>query len=324
MDGSFNATSGLAVRAPRIFDLLSSLADRARSRVLAVLERQELTVSELCSVLQLPQSTVSRHLKTLSDAGWVAGRPDGTRRLYRFAVEALDETARALWTLSRGDVQSLPSAAEDARRLITVLAQRRSRSREFFSEAAEQWDDRRDQMFGPGFHAAALLGLLDPRLTVADLGCGTGPVTEALAPVVHRVVAVDDSPAMLEAARARLRGLENVDLRLGELESVPIGDGGVDAATLVLVLHHLPEPGRVLAEVRRILRPGGRLLIVDMLPHERVELRQEMGHVWLGFDEARIAALLDEADLRTTRFVVVPPAAEATGPTLFACSASPA
>ena len=312
------------VRRPQIFEQMSSLADGVRSRILLALERRELTVSELCAVLQLPQSTVSRHLKTLSDAGWVLARPDGTRRLYHFTPDDLDTTARDLWMLTRRQVEATSSAGEDMRRLTSVLAQRRSRSREFFSEAADRWDRLRDEMFGRGFFPLALLGLLDPGLTVADLGCGTGAVSETLAPVVARVIAVDDSEPMLTAARDRLHAFDNVELRQGELESVPIEDAHVEAATLILVLHHLPEPAKVLAEVRRVLEPGGRLLVVDMLPHERAEYQQEMGHVWLGFDEDRLAQFLAAAGLRLTRFSVLPPDAQAMGPTLFAATATAA
>jgi ArsR family transcriptional regulator len=177
-------------------------------------------------------------------------------------------------------------------------------------------------MFGSGFFSLALLGLLDPGLTVADLGCGTGPVSEALAPVVGRVIAVDESESMLTAARQRLRRFDNVELRQGELESVPIDDGKIEAATLILVLHHLPEPAEVLGEVRRVLEPGGKVLVVDMLPHERAEFQQEMGHVWLGFDENRLAKFLDSAGLRLSRFTVLPPDAHAMGPTLFAATAT--
>jgi ArsR family transcriptional regulator len=248
-------------------------------------------------------------------------RPDGTRRLYQFRPDELEATAGGLWLLTRQEVEATASAGEDTRRLVSVLAQRRARSREFFAEAAGRWDRLRDDMFGSDFFLLALLGLLDRRMTVADLGCGTGPVSEALAPVVGRVIAIDESEAMLGAARERLRRFDNVELRRGELESVPIDDDGVDAATLILVLHHLTEPARVLAEVARVLGPGGRLLVVDMLPHERVELQQEMGHVWMGFDEARLEHFLSSAGLKLSRFVVLPPNAEAMGPTLFAATA---
>jgi ArsR family transcriptional regulator len=319
MNGSIKTAA-----APPIFEQLSSLADRVRSRILLVLAGRELTVTELCAVLKLPQSTVSRHLKTLSDTGWITSRPDGTRRLYGFAPDELASPARELWSLAAEEVATTSPAQEDARRLAHVLAERRTRSREFFSAAGARWDRLRDELFGQRFYLLALLGLLDPETTVADLGCGTGRVSEALAPAVRRIVAVDESEAMLAAARERLARFGHVDLRQAQLEALPIEDRAVRVATLILVLQHLPDPGRVLGEVARILEPGGRLLVVDALPHERLELTEELGHVWMGFDEQRLARLLGAAGLRLTRFVLLPPEAEAKGPTLFAATAETA
>jgi ArsR family transcriptional regulator len=310
-----------AAAAPPILDQLSALADELRTRVLLLLERHELTVSELCSVLQLPQSTVSRHLKTLLDGGWVASRPDGTRRLYRMRGDTLEASARRLWSLTRAQVARTASAAQDARRLQAVLALQRTRSQEFFAGAAGRWDKLRDELFGPKFYLQALFGLLD-EWVVADLGCGTGAVAEALAPFVDKVIAVDGSDAMLDAARSRLDGVDNVELRRGELEALPLGDDErVDAATLMLVLHHVADPGKVVAEAARALRPAGRLLVVDMLPHDRQEYRHEMGHVWMGFSEEQIAGHLAEAGLNLERFLPLPAEPSARGPALFAMRA---
>jgi ArsR family transcriptional regulator len=205
-----------------------------------------------------------------------------------------------------------------------VLSERRARSREFFAGAAGRWDRLRDELFGRRTSLLGLLGLIDPDHVIADLGCGTGAVTEALAPIIDRMVAVDGSEAMLDAARERLAQHAHVDLRRGELEALPIEPETIDLATLILVLHHLPDPGKVVTEVARILRPSGRILIVDMLPHDREEYRHEMGHVWLGFSEERIRAYLDRAGFGAIRFRALPPEPGAQGPMLFAASASPA
>lgn len=307
---------------PQILEHMSALADGLRSRILLLLERQELTVSELCSVLQLPQSTVSRHLKTLADGDWVVSRPDGTRRLYRMPVPELEESAVRLWELTRPLVAATPQSAQDAGRLSAVLSQQRTRSQDFFARTADRWDGLRDEMFGARFHLFALLGLLDPDWVVADLGCGTGPVSEALAPAVRRVVAVDGSEAMLAAARERLKQFDNVEMRLGELEALPVDDQSVDAATLILVLHHLADPGKAVSEVARVLRPGGRLLVVDMLPHDRQEYSQEMGHVWMGFAQEDVLGHLLAAGLSQPRLRVLPPDPASKGPSLFAATAT--
>ncbi|HYH80553.1 MAG TPA: metalloregulator ArsR/SmtB family transcription factor [Longimicrobium sp.] len=306
---------------PPIFERMSALADSTRSRLLLVLERHELTVGELCAVLQLPQSTVSRHLKTLQDEGWATGRADGTSRRYRMSADRLEPAARRLWTLVREQVSTLAAAEQDAQRLVSVLARRSTRSQEFFSTAAGQWDRLREELFGRRADLQGLLALMDPAWTVGDLGCGTGQVSESLAPFVRRVVSVDSSPAMLGAARGRLGGVANVEVRAGELEALPVDDGELDAALLFLVLHYVAEPAEALAEARRVLKPGGVLLVVDMAPHDREEYRQAMGHVWLGFGAEQMAAWMRDAGLGGVRYVPLPADPAAKGPTLFAARA---
>jgi SAM-dependent methyltransferase len=311
---------GTASGAPSIFARMSALADPARCRALLLLERDELTVSELCSVLQLPQSTVSRHLKALADDGWVRARAEGTRRLYTAA--GLEPAARALWALVRPEVAGGAGAEEDLRRLDAVLAARRTKSQEFFAGAAGRWAELRRELFGSRFDLHALLALLDRDLVVGDLGAGTGQVAEALAPHVGRVIAVDSSGEMLAAARSRLESLANVEVRQGRLEALPLDDASLDAAILGLVLHHMADPGRVVLEASRVLRPGGRLLIVDMHSHEHEDYRQRMGHVWLGFDEEQIRRWFAAAGLVEPRFHELPPDADAKGPTLFVAGAT--
>jgi ArsR family transcriptional regulator len=235
--------------------------------------------------------------------------------------EAIDAPGQRLWQLVREQITDTASASQDGRRLERVLADRRSKSRQFFTSSAGQWDKLRGELFGRSFHLSALLGLLDPEWTVGDLGCGTGQIAEALAPWVHHVIAVDESPAMLQAAKRRVRGLANVEIRRGDLEALPIPDTSLDAITCVLVLHHLPAPERALAEAARVLKPGGRLLLTDMMPHDRETYRHQMGHVWLGFSEPEIKRYLIEAGFEATRLQPLPPDPTAQGPTLFAVAA---
>jgi ubiquinone/menaquinone biosynthesis C-methylase UbiE/DNA-binding transcriptional ArsR family regulator len=309
-------------RTPAILDHLSALADTTRSRILLLLDRHELTVSELCGIMQLPQSTVSRHLKALADSGWISARAEGTSNVYAMTRDDLDTAAKRLWVLVREQVGATSAAAHDQRRVQTILAERRTKSQEFFSSSAGQWDRLRDDLFGERFHLAALPAFADPEWTVADLGCGTGQMTAALAPFVRHVIAVDGSAAMLQAARKRLQGLENVELRRGDLEALPIDDGRVDAATLALVLHHLADPERALKEVARVLKPGGKVLVVDMLPHDRESYRQQMGHVWLGFSDEHVRRILKESGFESARVVPLPPDARSKGPGLFVATAT--
>ncbi len=305
----------------QVLDAIAALADPIRGRIVLALERHELAVGELAATLQLPQSTVSRHLKTLVDAGWVDARAEGASRRYRLLTGGRTSPAGRLWGAVREGMAALPGAAHDAERLRAVLAERRSASRQFFSTSADAWDRLRVELFGARADLLALLALLDDALVIGDLGCGTGAASEALAPFVRRVVAVDHSREMLALARQRLGGRANVELREGDLEALPVDDGELDAALLALVLHHLPEPGAVLAEAARAVRPGGRLLVVDMLPHDREVFRVEMGHAWLGFDRAALDAWVTEAGFEQLRFVPVPPDPAGKGPPLFAASA---
>jgi ubiquinone/menaquinone biosynthesis C-methylase UbiE/DNA-binding transcriptional ArsR family regulator len=305
-----------------ILDHLAALGDVTRCRMLLALERQELTVSELCAVVQLPQSTVSRHLKTLLDESWLTSRRDGTSRLYTLALDELDPSARRLWLLVRDQVAGTPAADQDHRRLRGVLAGRRRQSEAFFSSAACRWDKVRDELFGSTYHLRALVGLADPAWVLGDLGCGTGQVTEAIAPYVQRVIAVDGSGEMLKAARRRLKPYANVDVQRGELEALPIEDGRLDVAVLLLVLHHVAEPANVLREAARVLRPGGRLLIGDMLPHDREQYRQQMGHVWLGFSETQMQEYLEDAGFGGAQVRPLAPDPVAKGPALFVATAT--
>src|SRR4051812_23757641 len=305
------------MNAPAIFDDLTTLADATRGRMLLVLERQELTVSELCAVLQLPQSTVSRHLKTLADASWVASRRDGTSRYYTLALDDRDAHTRRLWSLLREQIAASPGADQDARRLKSVLGRRQTKSEEFFASAAGQWDRLRRELFGGASALHALPALLDRAWTVGDLGCGTGETSAALAPFVTRTIAVDRSGDMLQAARRRLREAANVDIRRGELEALPIAEAELDAAVLMLVLHHVPDPGAALREAARVLKPGGRLIVCDMLPHDREEYKQQMGHVWLGFGDDQLRRLLGTAGFDAIRIVPLPTDPHAKGPALF-------
>jgi ArsR family transcriptional regulator len=309
------------VTAPAVFDRLGALADPIRGRLLLALERHELTVRELQAALQLPQSTISRHLKVLADLGLVTTRSEGTSNWYRMPGRELEPASRRLWLAIREEVAGTPGARRDGVRLEAVLAQRHRTSQRFFASSAGQWDRLRAELFGQRAELLALPGLLDESWTLGDLGCGTASLAEALAPFVHRVIGVDESAAMLRTARQRTRELANVELRQGTLEQPPLEAGELDAACLVLVLHHADEPPRVLAAARRALRPGGKLLIVDMLPHDRTEYREQMGHQWLGFAEAQLGSWLEAAGYDKVRFVALPIDPKAKGPPLFALTA---
>ena len=304
-----------------IHDRLADLSDATRCRLLLTLEAHELTVSELCIALQLPQSTVSRHLRILSDEAWVSSRADGANRWYRMS-STLEPTAAQLWQIVREPLAETAGADQDFARIESVLSARRARSEAFFAGAAQEWDGLRASLFGRRADLSALMALFDPTWVVGDLGCGTGMVTSAIAPHVGHVHAIDASSAMLSSARERLSGNGNVTVHEGALEKLPLADASLDVAIMLLVLHHVAEPARALAEAERVLKPAGRLLIVDMRAHAHEEYRQQMGHVWLGFSEHSLREWLVPAGFESVRYVPLAVEAGAVGPSLFSAIAT--
>lgn len=296
---------------------MSTLADTARIRILHLLSEQSLLVSDLGDVLQLPQSTVSRHLKQLSDQGWLISRREGTSHLYRMLTDEIDPTARQLWEITQKQTLDQPAVAQDRLRLASVRAARQRDSRSFFAGAARDWDRLRGDLFGTAFSTEAMLALLDPNLTIADLGCGTGAVVEQLAPHVKQVIGVDNSQEMLAAARQRVGTMSNVALECGDLVKLPMADAAVDAAVMVLSLSYAADVPQALREAHRILRPHtGRLILVDVLQHDRDDFRRQMGQVRMGFSIDGLTQLLREAGFVTSSPRVLEPDAQAKGPAL--------
>lgn len=303
-----------------VMEMLAAISEMVRVRILRVLDRQELTVGEVANVVQLPQSTVSRHLKVLAEGAWLTRRAAGTATLYQLVMDELSPAARAVWVTVRTEIGETSEIKEDNRRLRDVLSARKLDSQAFFGRVAGEWDEVRARLFGSDFTARALLSLLPRDWTVADLGCGTGNISELLAPRCEKVCAVDLSEPMLAAARKRLKGVANVQFLAGALEKLPLETGSVDAAICALVLHHVKEPLAALREMRRILRTtrsGGMLLVIDMLEHGREEFRQQMGHAHLGFSPDTIQRLMHEAGFGSTRVDTLPIDPSARGPGLF-------
>lgn len=298
----------------RIHDRLKTLAQPLRVRLLRVLELEELGVGELAKVVQLPQSTVSRHLEVLHSDGWVDRRRDGPSTLFA-AAQSLDDEARALWEVVRAGTDD--DHPEDGLRLASVLAAREASSEAFFGRVAGRWSEVRREMFGSDYLLPALLGLLPPDHVVADVGCGPGDALVELAPHVARVIGVDREPQMLEAARARVGGLDHVDLRRGDVMAPPLDDGEVDAILCMLLLHHVDDPGGALIALAPKLAPGGRLVVVDMVAHDRTAYRRTMGHRHLGFEPSALVHMAQAAGLQVRHHRVLSPDPDASGPALF-------
>lgn len=302
---------------PPVLDHLSALGDETRTRLLALLERGEFNVSELCQALQLPQPTVSRHLRTLGEDGWLVVRSEGRQRHYQLS-DQLSDTHQGLWNVVKAGLRDFHIYRNDADRAREVLAERKRKSAAFFAASADQWGELRREIFGARAEFLPLLGFLNPSWTVGDLGTGTGGLAETVAPFVARVVGVDRSRPMLDAAAERMEGLGSVELRQGELESLPVADGELDVAVLSLVLHYVVEPEAALKEAFRALAPGGRLVVVDMAAHDRgPRYAEEMGHVWPGFEQDQMESWLEEAGFQRMHTFPLAPDPNALGPGLF-------
>ena len=273
--------------------VFKTLTDPTRMRILFLLERSELAVLELTRILDTAQSTVSRHLGILKDAGLLRDRREGTSIYYRFDAPTEGEWAET-WQLARRSIDEDPTSARDLASLDIVLRQREVQSRRWFDEVGAEWDSIR-KVFNDDVHRArAISRLIQPRLRVADIGTGTGILARDLSAAGAEVVAIDRSDRMLVAARDKLHGYERVQFRLGEANSLPVDDGEVDAAMAHMVLHYVASPEEAVREMARIVRPGGRIVIVDFVQHENEWLRQEIGVLWQGFSEAAVRRWFDD------------------------------
>ena len=279
-----------------------------------VLSRHEFSVGDLARIVQLPQPTVSRHLKQLHQHGLVQRRSEGTSSYYRMVADGLPEPVAQLWRLVADEVGPSP---EDLRRLQAVLERRRMNSSQFFDEVAQRWKEVRQTLFGDDFVLPTLLTMLPPDRVIADLGCGPGITLSQLAPVAGRVIGVDREHAMLELAEKRNAEFRNIELRQGRLDALPIKDHEVHLTLAMLVLHHVEDVQAAIAEMRRVIRPHGQAIVLDMIPHKRSDYAHSMGHQHLGFARDELETYAERASLRVNSYRVLPANPAADGPGLF-------
>jgi ArsR family transcriptional regulator len=275
---------------------------------LAALRENELSVAELQEVLGIGQSRISNHLAQLKSVGLLRDRREGQKAYYRRA-----EMAREIWSLAEGAAGELGTQVRDGEALRRVLGQRQEKSKRYFDAVA----GRLGKKYCPGRSWEAvgrLLLALAPRQVYADLGAGEGLISQLLAARAKKVIAVDHSPRMVEVGRdlAKRSGLKNLEYRLGDMENPPIRPGSVDVAILSQALHHAVHPPRVLEAAWKILRPGGTLLILDLVEHTFEAAREMYADVWLGFSPAELARLMREAKFEGVSVEVV--AKEKEGP----------
>ncbi|MDR2726697.1 MAG: metalloregulator ArsR/SmtB family transcription factor [Deltaproteobacteria bacterium] len=278
-----------------------ALSDETRLRLLAILLRYELSVNELVSLLGMGQSRVSRHLKILSEAGLIAPRRDG---LWVFYLTVPAGEGRMFLDAVRAFLDDGVYAADVdmARRIIEDRARK---TRQFFNAIAEDWDTLSREVLGVFDLPGAVAEAVPEGCAVAvDLGCGTGMVLERLRGRAAQVIGVDGSSRMLELARRRFSiDAQGISLRIGELDHLPLRDDEGDFVCITMVLHHLSDPAAALREIRRVIRPGGLLLVTDFDRHDHERMRTAYGDQWLGFDRETLCALLTQAGLKPEQCV---------------------
>jgi ubiquinone/menaquinone biosynthesis C-methylase UbiE/DNA-binding HxlR family transcriptional regulator len=294
-----------------ILKSLRLLADPNRVRIVLLLEREELSVAELQDILAMGQSTISTHLAQLKQAGIVEDRRTGKNILYRLKAFG-NGTQEQVLDVLRHAVKEIPEAAEDRDALRLALRRRQDRVRSYFDELAGKFG----RQYVPGRSWQGLAEtflLLIPPVVIADLGAGEGTVSQLLARRAKRVIAVDNSEKMVEFGSnlARSHGVKNLEYRLGDLEDLPIKKGEVDVAFFSQSLHHAQHPPRALAEAFRIVKPGGRVIILDLLKHHFEEARALYADVWLGFSEVELRRMLAAAGFRNIQTALVHREAEA-------------
>ncbi len=268
-------------------ETLKALADPTRLRLLGLLARGEFTVQELTEMLGMGQSRISRHLKILADVGIVSVKRQGTWGYYRQSDE--NGCFREIWPALEPRLDEIPERRADLDALARVFEARRLRSREFFERHAEQWDRLSGEILPSAPYLERLVASVPQSTSLLEVGVGTGSLLPHLASRAKRVVGVDHSPAMLDQARTRS---PVVDLRLGEMSHLPLGDAEVETVVLNMVFHHAEEPTRVLAEIARVLVSGGTLVIADLARHEKEWARERMADQWLGFDREELSEWL--------------------------------
>jgi ArsR family transcriptional regulator len=278
---------------PSIVKILRAVADPNRLRILLLLRGEELSVAELQEILVMGQSTISTHLAQLKQAGLAEDRRTGKSNLYRMSASGAGGVLDQLLAEARKEI---PESASDQAEMRRVVRKRQDKMRCFFDSVAGRLG--KDYVPGKSWKsmAEALLRLMPP-MVIADLGAGEGAFALLLAQRAAKVIAVDTSAKMIEVGReeALLHGVKNVEYRLGDMEEVPIGDAEVDLVFFSQSLHHALHPERAVEEAWRILKPGGRIVILDLAKHRFEEAREMYADEWLGFSEAELEAMLVNA-----------------------------
>jgi ubiquinone/menaquinone biosynthesis C-methylase UbiE/DNA-binding transcriptional ArsR family regulator len=286
---------------PSLASLLKALGDPTRLRILGLLGGHELSVGELCRSLGLSQSRVSNHLRVIREYALLTERHVGPSTFLYFDAAGLEAGGGfmgELWATLVPEVRKQREHGDDLARLRGVLEERRQNTKNFFDSVAGEWNAIGVDFATGQARQRVAANFVDPQLTVADLGCGTGYVAQAFLGLCSRVICVDSSTGMLEEARKRLDETPvgtRIEYRPGELDSLPLSDGEVDGAVCAMVLHHLESPDACLAEMFRIIRPGGTAVLLELSPHRQEWMHEALGDRHLGLDPQLVAQSLESA-----------------------------
>ena len=285
---------------------LRLLADPSRLRILLLVEREELSVAELQEILGMGQSRISTHLAQLKQAGLLEDRRNGKSILYRLKHGVQSNGFSEMLGVLRQAAAEIPEAEQDSEALRLALRRRQDKMRSYFDELAGKFG--RNYVPGRSWQglAGTLLTLMPP-MVIADLGAGEGTFSQLLARRSKKVIAIDNSEKMVEYGRelARKHGVKNLEYRKGDLEEVPIRDATVDLAFFSQALHHAQHPERAVAEAMRILKPGGRIVVLDLLRHSYEEARELYADLWLGFTEVEVTRFLRQAGFKNIETSIV-------------------
>jgi SAM-dependent methyltransferase len=290
---------------PSVLKSIRALSDATRLRIIALLEKNELSVHELQEITRMGQSRISTHLGLLLDSGLVQSRREGKHTFYKLNGDSRGPRADFLKLAIRG-ARELPERAADRINLKRILNRRRERAQVYFDQVAGRFD----RVYGPGRSWQGfghLLLRIVPPLVVADLGSGEGLLSELLARRCRKVIAVDNSEKIVAfgAARAKKKGLNNLEFRLGDLQNPPIEAGSVDLVILSQALHHAEDPTAAVSAAYRLLRPHGQILILDLLKHSFEKAREFYGDRWLGFPESDLHGWLESSGFKGIEISVV-------------------
>ncbi|HKJ99007.1 MAG TPA: metalloregulator ArsR/SmtB family transcription factor [Desulfotignum sp.] len=270
----------------QIIKQFKALSDPTRLRLLHILNEVELSVNEIVSIVDMIQSGVSRHLKILLESGLLVSRKEGS---FMYYCASRHSETRALITLACSRIQDAPLFQLDLEKARQIITIRKNRTKRFFSTVAPQWEGLKKEVLGNFNLNAVLKQQVLGRSSIADLGCGTGELLGQLVEdTSQKLIGVDASPEMLEQARIKLPDDRSIELRLGEVEYLPMKDQEVDTVVMSMVLYHIFQPEKAIHEVFRVLRPGGMFLLADFKHHDQEDIKNIIGGTWLGFKKKQV------------------------------------